>query len=791
MASCFFNAQTPDWIWAKSAGGTSNDNGNDVTTDQSGNAYTTGRFTSDIFNIGDTSLTNEGNSDFFLAKHDKEGNFLWAKSVGGSGFEEGKKLSSDNNGNIYVLGYFTASFVFESTTLTHSGSDDLFLAKYDTIGNLIWVKSAGGTKADHIKDLTTDVNGNVYIAGVFFSADIGFDNDTLTNSNTNLAKTFIVKYDSTGNVIWAKTVEGNNSNACYGIATDSDGNLYVTGTFSSPSASFEGVSVTNASNTGYADLFLVKYNVAGDVVWAKRFGGNYSDIGNTVKINANDELLISGEFSSYNISFGSTTLTNATTNGTSDVFIVKLDTFGNVIWANGAGGTDYENIYSMDTDPNGNTYLVGEFESSTITFGDTTLFNAVADDLFIVKFDNNGLVKWAMSFDILYVNGINVNPEHHLMLAGFLTSPLVLGSTSLNSEGLADLFIAKLDTCIPKLFSQSFTICNGQFITVGTNSYSESGTYIDTLQALNTCDSIVTTILNIIPTTFTQNISICSGTSITIGNNIYSMEGTYIDTLQASISCDSILTTHLTLIPINFSQNVTICEGESITIGNNTYFLEGSYIDTLTSIITGCDSVIATNLSVLPVSSSTQSYVICDNESITVGNNTYTISGVFTDTLIALNGCDSIVTTNLVVHPRYNIYVDTIISSGGSYNVGTNSYTENGVYVDTLISINNCDSIITTNLSLLTDLKNLNNEVDFIKISPNPFVDYTILTFSTLIEKGGLEIYDIYGKKVQNDTITLNDTIKIERKNLASGVYYIHLKLGEKLTHIKKVILIN
>ena len=152
-----------------------------------------------------------------------------------------------------------------------------------------------------------------------------------------------------------------------------------------------------------------------------------------------------------------------------------------------------------------------------------------------------------------------------------------------------------------------------------------------------------------------QSNIICAGASINVGVNTYSISGVYTDVLTAVNGCDSTVITNLTVnTAISTSQIIVRCAGESITVGVNTYSTSGVYTDILTA-TNGCDSTVTTNLTVNPAISGSQTIVRCAGESITVGLNTYSISGVYTDVLTAANGCDSTVTTNLTVKPSINI----------------------------------------------------------------------------------------------------------------------------------------
>jgi rRNA processing protein Gar1 len=198
----------------------------------------------------------------------------------------------------------------------------------------------------------------------------------------------------------------------------------------------------------------------------------------------------------------------------------------------------------------------------------------------------------------------------------------------------------------------------------------------------------------------TQSFSICKTETIIVGISTYTLPGTYVDTLQSSTGCDSILTTIITQKPnASFSQNIQICQGKTHTVGSNTYNLPGVYIDTLQSSI-GCDSIITTTITQKPNASLSQNIQICQGESISIGSNSYDSNGLYVDTLISRNGCDSIVRTILNVLQIQKTDDVIAICAGQSHQVGNKTYTQSGNYIDTLQSIFGCDSIISTFLTV-------------------------------------------------------------------------------------------
>ena len=255
-----------------------------------------------------------------------------------------------------------------------------------------------------------------------------------------------------------------------------------------------------------------------------------------------------------------------------------------------------------------------------------------------------------------------------------------------------------------KFTSLTLNICPGESVTVGSSTYDSSGTYIDFLSTATGCDSTITTQLSVSPTfTFTRSITICIGDSLFAGGDYQSTPGTYVDTFLTFDGCDSVIMTELDVSSAYIIPNpVNICDGESYFAGGSSQTDTGTYQDTLQA-QNGCDSILVTELTVLPHSTSTNDVEICQGDSYTIGNSTYTVSGSFKDTITSANGCDSIVTTNLTVISAITTNLEEHLCPGESFTVGNSTYSSAGTYVNTLIASGGCDSIITTEIEMLQE----------------------------------------------------------------------------------------
>ncbi len=192
--------------WMQKAGGSTIDEGESISTDDSSNTYTTGYFTGTGF-FGPFTLSATGVSDVFVTKTNKNGIFQWAVKGGDAGSDRGLAIKTDSKGNSYVTGYYYSTATFGVKTVTSAGLQDVFIAKYDRNGNVKWLVSCGGTESDIGNAITIDNTGDVIVTGQF-QGTAKFGTFTLTSSANNV-NVFTTKLDSaTGNFLWAKSGVG-------------------------------------------------------------------------------------------------------------------------------------------------------------------------------------------------------------------------------------------------------------------------------------------------------------------------------------------------------------------------------------------------------------------------------------------------------------------------------------------------------------------------------------------------------------------------------------------------------
>lgn len=347
-------------------------------------------------------------------------------------------------------------------------------------------------------------------------------------------------------------------------------------------------------------------------------------------------------------------------------------------------------------------------------------------------------------------------------------------------------------------YSNNQTICYGQSFTVGSNQYSSSGIYTDSLFNFSGCDSIITTHLTVLPNnTLNINPVICNGQSLIVGSSVYTISGTFTDTLSGFNGCDSIVFTNLTILPpYTSSTNETVCNGDSILFNGNYYLTNGTFADTLNS-VSGCDSIASLVLNVLPVNSTNQSFSICNGDEITVGTSSYSAGGNYVDSLINDVGCDSIVFTQIILNNLPVIYLgnDTLLCDGDSIildaGTGMTSYlwssgetssfieAENqGTYWVQVTDINGCTAAdsVNINFDICTGIDE--NNPFGIEIFPNPAGDYFFIQLPKEIFYEFV-LTDISGKRVAKDSG--QGKLQVDVSHLADGAYLLQINIDKKI----------
>jgi hypothetical protein len=448
----FINLQAQTFEWAKIEGRYAYDYGYGITTDNAGNVYVVGKYEEVDANFSGTLVPCQGNHDIFTAKYAPSGALTWIRTAGGITGDYAWGVACDNS-YVYVTGEIegageTIEFVGSSITLTAVGSNDIFVAKYDVSGNLLWAKSAGGSEYEKGIAVAYDNSGNVYVCGLYTGTVIFGGTTTIHNTNNGTADLFVAKYDADGNFLWVRHAGSPGRDEAKGIKCDAAGNVYITGMYSEGCV-FESQTLTTHNPPNWFDIFLAKYDPSGNLQWVKTAGGDYDDVAWGLVMDNSGNLIIAGEYNAYNFEYA------LTTTGMADVFVAAYNTSGNLLWARGAGGTQIDRARGLGTDGT-NLFITGQF-GGTANFGSHSVSSADSSDVFIVGLTNNGDFAGAASVggpadavdSLGFESGIAVTGYSGAVYAtGSVLDGGTFGSISPSFYTRTDVFVTRLSNLI-------------------------------------------------------------------------------------------------------------------------------------------------------------------------------------------------------------------------------------------------------------------------------------------------------------------------------------------------------
>ncbi|MFM9839281.1 MAG: IPT/TIG domain-containing protein [Cyclobacteriaceae bacterium] len=635
-------SQIPSLDWAVRMGGTDLDEGNAITTDALGNVFIAGRFAGSAdFDPGPSTfnLVAGTNPDIFIMKLDASGNFVWAKSMGAIQDDRGLAIALDPSGNVYTTGYFQGTVDFDpgvgTFNLTSLGSFDIFVSKLDAAGNLVWAKAIGSTDGDIGQSIATDAIGNVYVSG-FFSGTTDFDPSagvfSITPIGPGTDDVFVLKLNTSGNFIWAKSIGGNdNGDDGRSIKVDASSNLYITGNYQLTADFDPGIGVFNLTAAGGEDIFVSKLDTNGNFIWAKSVGGTGDDEGLSLAVDASGNITTTGSFeltSDFDPGAGTA---NVTAVGSRDCFVFKLDASGNFVWAKGMGGSDIDRGNSIAMDGTGNSYTTGYF-GSTVDFdpATATTFDLTSNgslDVFISKLDPSGNFVWAVQtggIGLDLANAISIGASK-IHTTGYFSKTVDFdpGTSVFNLIEVGgtniDVFVQKLNTSVNLPTISSFnptsgptgttvTITGINFDAVPTNNAVKfSGT------SATATSSSTTNIITTVPTgatTGTITVTVAGNTATSATN--FTVTSPLIPTITSFAPASGPIGTTVIITGTNFDA----------VPANNTVKFNGISATATSSSTTSITTTVPTGATTGPIS-------------VTVAGNTATSASNFTVTPVA------------------------------------------------------------------------------------------------------------------------------------------------------------
>lgn len=420
--------------WPKTFGGAEDDHGLSICTDSLENVYIVGTF-QDTVDFGEGAVISKGSTDIYIIKYSSEGEYLWSKTIGGTGVEQGRSIGVDSSDNIYIAGTFQGAIDFEGGIVNSTGTSDGYLVKYTPDGDYVWAKTLGGTGSSFGGGyINIDSSDNIYIAG-HFTGTVNFGSGNNTSNGSFDA--FLVKYSSAGNYVWSKTLGGNGIDFAFSITGDSSDSIYITGYFTNTANFGSG----NKTSNGEYDIFLVKYSSAGNYVWSKTLGGTGTDSVYSIYVDSFDNLYVAGGFQ-QTVNFGGG---NITSGGNYDGFIAKYSPTGVYERVKIIGGTGRDRVFSIFIDSDNYIYAAGEF-SNTVNFGSGNITSSGKADIFIAKYNLDLTLQWVETLgqsedDLGRI--ICKDTSGNVYLTGEFQETVNFGYGDETSNGKKDVFILK------------------------------------------------------------------------------------------------------------------------------------------------------------------------------------------------------------------------------------------------------------------------------------------------------------------------------------------------------------
>ena len=329
--------------------------------------------------VGETNSF--GELDIFLIKTDAKGNVQWAKTYEVMDFEYASSVQQTSDGG-YIVAGLTTHF---------RGNLDIFLIKTDANGNIIWAKTYGGTDYDYVYSVQQTSDGGYIVAGLTGSFGAG-ESDI-----------FLIKTDARGNMQWAKTYGGATDDGAFSVQQTSDGGYIVAGQ-------------TNSFGVGGYDIFLIKTDAKGNVQWAKTYGGKGSEVASSVRQTADGGYIVAGTTTSFGA-------------GEEDIFLIKTDANGNIIWAKTYGGVSDDRAYSVQPTSDGG-YIVAGYTAS---------FGAGDWNIFLIKTDAKGNIQWAKTYGETDTIDRGASSVQQTSDGGYILA----GTTLSFGAGEGDIFLIK------------------------------------------------------------------------------------------------------------------------------------------------------------------------------------------------------------------------------------------------------------------------------------------------------------------------------------------------------------
>jgi hypothetical protein len=538
---------------------------------------------SDTFN-----LISNGNQDIFITKYTSNGNFVWGKSIGGKLDDFVANIKKDRQGNLYLIGIFQSTVDFDpgpGVFNVTSVSTTSFILKLDKDGNFLWVKTLKGRCST--LDIDEEGNiliGGSFTGTVDFDSGPGVFNMTAQLLWDDM---FVLKIDQSGNFLWAKQIRnlGESEQQEYGLETDPSGNVFFAGDFTNTLDFDPGPATDSLTSHGLDDAFILKLSSEGDFQWVKQFGGTGSDKVSGLAVDKDGNVFSTGFFhGTVDFDPGASSFSLISPASARSAFISKLTGSGNFVYAKSfQSGDSFGQAITIDSA--NNVFISGGFHGTVDFDPGPGISTMKVGEMFIVKLDKTGDFVSGAGFsptdstfywESIY-SSIHVDAPNNIYYAGSFPGTVDFdpgaGFSPISSNGAWDMFLLKLGTtgCSTATREVQNAQGCGNYVWNGV-TYNRSGQYYQQLSNSAGCDSIIQ--LNLVLTSIQTSLEETSCGPYVWRNQVFNSSGIYIDTIRSSSGCDSIFTLRLTVHPIptpTLNQDTSICEGDQIKLSTGTF----------------------------------------------------------------------------------------------------------------------------------------------------------------------------------------------------------------------------
>lgn len=651
----------------------------------------------------------------------------WAKSMGGPSWQEALDMTVDDQGNVYTTGFFSGSTDFDpgprSYTVSSAGSGDIFIQKLNRRGEFVWAKTFGGRKYDQGRSIKIGASGSIYLTGWFhgkvdFDPGLGIYN--LDTKDERYRSGFVQKLDSNGGFVWAAMM-GNEGNS---ITITPSEDLYVTGVFSD-TLDFDPSSDTfylTPHDTRYQNAFITKLNSVGQLKWAKAI--DQLAMGAAITSDNRENVYITGYFA-YTADFdlGRDTF-NLTSNGSVDVFVLKMDKKGDFIWARSFGGDDTDKATHIMVNAQGEVIVTGGYqEKADFNPGGGVYYlkSNGSYDAFIEKLDSNGGFIWAQSIggpSRDFIESVSTDTLGNVYAAGFFTDSADcdpgVNELILKSKGGRDVLVQKLDRSGNLIWAKSTGSAATDMATAVALGSSGNVHMVGWYYAKVDFD-LSTDTFHLVSADqndmFVQKSGQCAqnGEDVVVSCDSFKwMDGkTYRENtrsatymLSTSNGCDSVVALNLTInkFKTGFDQ-VLACDSFHWIDGNTYTSSTRTPTYTLTS-VQGCDSIVTLDLRIRTPTVTKDKVVACESYQWLDGITYLTDNDSAVFIKQNSGGCGSIFELDLKIN-RTSKSVDSVVACQSYQWIDGKTYmTSNNWSTYTLTNVRGCDSVVTLNLQM-------------------------------------------------------------------------------------------